>query len=444
MNRIFLRIRPLALAVDREWNWIAQPRSTALLIAIANLSAALVISSCSASFTSLQSAATATNPLNVTSNSHVVVMEYEAWFGPNAMTFANFPAKPALQSPDMQALGGGYDSADPAVIKQHVSWLEAIGVDAALIEVTNNVSCIFNSQGFIDKYLPNCTPTFRSSNQTIRNNTGNLYPAWNSLGTNLKLIPMVGGVDNDVMYPDQDGTTALEKEIRYFGALLQSYPNLSVIYQGKPLMIVFLGAAQDPSTADNPLWYQIEMFLQSHPDIANKYTFRFMAGYLDSQPGLWQSTKTPTAPVQISPSYGFWSWVDRLNTGCAVSGCPFYPSYNQAGSRIENFTVSVATVGAEGGWGCPNPNSSPYCPDDSLRFGNNPNETYITFTSFMTYAKQLNPIFLIIHQFNEFTPPDEGFDANSTDDVEPANLWGTSALTNVQHQIQAYRQTVGP
>ena len=413
-------------------------------MALASLSAILVVSSCSTTFAPPQTGGAAAGALNVGSDSHVVVMEYEAWFGPNAMNFRNVPAKPALQSPDMEALGGGYDSADPAVIQQHVSWLEAIGVDAALIEVTNNVSCIFNSQWFIDTYLPNCTPSFRSSNRTIRDNTGNLYPAWNSLGTKLKLIPMVGGVDNDVLYPDQDGTTAFEREIGYFGGLLQRYPNLSVIYLGKPLMIVFLGAAQDPNAADNPLWYQIEVFLRGHPDIANKYTFRFMAGYLDSQPRLWQSPKSPTAPVQISSAYGFWSWVDRLNTGCAISGCPYYPSYNRTGSRVENFTVSLATDGAEGGWGCPNPNSAPYCPDDSLRFGNDPNQSYVTFNPFMTYAKQLNPIFLIVHQFNEFTPPDEGFDANSNDDVEPASLWGTGALTNVQQQIQAYRQTVGP
>jgi len=53
-------------------------------------------------------------PLVVDRNSHIVVMEYEAWFGPNAVTFQGTAAKPILQSADMQAVGGGYDSADPA------------------------------------------------------------------------------------------------------------------------------------------------------------------------------------------------------------------------------------------------------------------------------------------------------------------------------------------
>ena len=59
--------------------------------------------------------------------------------------------------------------------------------------------------------------------------------------------------------------------------------------------------------------------------------------------------------------------------------------------------------------------------------------------SWLTHAS-LDPIFLIIHQFNEFVPPDEGFDADTNDDVEPANLWGSGDLEIVRHQILMYRQ----
>lgn len=382
-------------------------------------------------------AALPVGPLVVDQNSRVVVMEYEAWFGPKAVTFQGFSAMPLLQSADMQPVGGGYDSADPAVIKQHVAWLEDLGVDAAISEVTNNVSCIFNSEWFVKKYVPNCTPSFRTYNRNIRDNTGNLYPAWSALGTRLKLIPLLGGIDGDVLIKDQDGKTAFEKEVRFFGEHLRKYPNRSVIYEGKPLMLIFLGAAQDPNPADHPLWYRIEQFLAHHPEIGKKYTFKLMAGYLDSQPDLWVTPGTPVGPVEISPAYGFWSWVDRLNTSCTEPLCPYYPSYNQVGSRVENFTASIATAGQDG-WGCPNPNAPPYCPDDALRFGSDGG--YDTFDSFMTYAKQLDPIFLVIHQFNEFAPPDEGFDANTHDDIEPADLWGRGSLKAVKDEIQAYRQ----
>lgn len=402
-----------------------------VLVTRLSLTLALLLAS------SLASASSA-GPLVVDSNSRIVVMEYEAWFGPHAVTFQGFSAMPLLQSADMQVVGGGYDSADPAVIKQHVAWLEYMGVDAAISEVTNNVSCIFNSEWFVKKYVRNCSPSFRSYNQTIRNNTGNLYPAWTAFGTRLKLIPLLGGIDNNVLYKDQDGKTAFEKEVEYFGARLRRYPDLNVIYAGKPLMLIFVGAAQDPNPADHPLWFRIEQFLQHHPEIGEKYTFKLMAGYLDSQPDLWATQGTPDGPVEISPAYGFWSWVDRLNTSCTEPLCPYYPSYNQAGSRVENFTASIATAGQDG-WGCPNPNTLPYCPDDALRFGSE--GTYATFAAFMTYAKQLDPIFLIVHQFNEFGPPDEGFDANTHDDIEPANLWGKGALKIVKQEIEAYRQT---
>jgi len=380
-------------------------------------------------------------PLIVDANSHLVVMEYEAWFGPKAVTFHTSAAMPLLQSKDMQSVGGGYDSAGPAVMQQQVAQMEYMGVDAAIADLTNNVSCIFNGEWFIKKYVPNCRPSFRTYNQNIRDNTGNLFPAWTKLGTRLKLIPQLGGFDQNVLFKDQDGKTALEKEIDFFGSLLQKYPERQVIYQGKPLMLIFLGAAQDPDRSDNPLWFQISKFLKNHPQIEGRYTFKMIAGYLDSQPDLWAAKDVPTGPVKINPAYGFWSWVDRLNPTCTVTPfCPYYPSYNeirdQDVARVENFTASIATA-AQQGCGCPNSEAPPYCPDDALRFGKN--ERYDTLDSFMTYARQLEPIFLIIHQFNEFVPPDEGFDANTTDDIEPANLWGFGALEAVHQQIRLYR-----
>jgi hypothetical protein len=60
----------------------------------------------------------------------------------------------------------------------------------------------------------------------------------------------------------------------------------------------------------------------------------------------------------------------------------------------------------------------------------------------MDYARQLQPIFLILHQFNEFNSSDEGWDANTNDDIEPANQWGAQDLNIVKGQIQAYRAAV--
>jgi hypothetical protein len=54
------------------------------------------------------------------------------------VTFQNAEAMPWLQSPDMQAVGGGYDSADPHVIAQHLRWMQYMGIDAVTIDLTNN------------------------------------------------------------------------------------------------------------------------------------------------------------------------------------------------------------------------------------------------------------------------------------------------------------------
>jgi hypothetical protein len=57
----------------------------------------------------------------------------------------------------------------------------------------------------------------------------------------------------------------------------------------------------------------------------------------------------------------------------------------------------------------------------------------------MAEARELDPIFLFLHQFNEFTAPDEGFDPQTDDDIEPANLWGAGSIDTVRHQIFIYR-----
>ena len=190
-------------------------------------------------------------------------MEYENWFGPQARNFQTAPAIPLLQSADMLSLGGGYDSADPAVIQTHIEWFQYMGVDAALIKVTNNVSCIFNSQ---------C------------------------------------------------GLPRNSRSFSYF--LAQGRIQIGLITRyGFRSRIFLVRILKSQLSTPSSYWQAI-----------------------DSQPDLWANQGAAAGPVEISPSYGLWSWVDRLNPTCDVQPfCPYYPSYNRAGSRVENFTVSIAT-----------------------------------------------------------------------------------------------------
>lgn len=78
-----------------------------------------------------------------------------------------------------------------------------------------------------------------------------------------------------------------------------------------------------------------------------KYTFRIVAGYLDSQPQFWQNpSQTPNGPIEIAPQYRFWSVVDRYKSKFSL-----YPTYSTVPgdrTKAENFTASIATAAQNG------------------------------------------------------------------------------------------------
>jgi hypothetical protein len=378
-------------------------------------------------------AGVADRPLVVDDRSHIVILEYEAWFGPHAVTFQNAEAMPLLRSEDMEQVGGGYDSADPHVIEQHVRWMQYVGVDAASIDVTNNVGCIFSTGPVSKKFCNPPDELFRRQNRNILKNTANLYPAWAKLATPLKLVPLLGCQTPLDLAIGSDGKSGFQKEVEYFGRLTEQYPQLSVRYFGRPLMLVYVGTPVNLNIVDRA------KAILHKTGLDTKYTIRIDAGYLDSQPAFWANpNKQPDGPIRIAPQYGFWSVVDRYKPAFSL-----FPTYNIiAGSRgdVENFTVSIATAG-QNGWGCPQP---VYCPDDALRYGSD-GSSYVTLENFMTLAGQLQPRFLILDQFNEFTMPDEGWNADTSDDSEPTqrpNGWGFSALQAMKDEITKYRRGI--
>ncbi|HTA64083.1 MAG TPA: hypothetical protein VK753_01140 [Xanthomonadaceae bacterium] len=415
-------MRGIALAsIVSHTAWGSHALSLAVVLALA------LLATTPASASSMGAAAG--SPLRVDVHSHVVVMEYEAWFGPNAVTFQDAEAMPVLQSADMQGVGGGYDSADPQVIRQHVAWMQYMGVDAALVDLSNNVGCIFSQGPASTKFCDPADAGFRQSNRIIRDNTGNLYPAWSALGTPLKLIPLLGCLDERDLATGDDGKSGLQKETEYFGHLMATYPGLDVDYLGHPLMLLYIG-----TPVDTALLARARVVLHKS-GLDARYTIRIVAGYLDSQPEFWlDPNQQPTRSIQIAPLDDLWSWVDRLSLANGL-----YPTYNAVAdtvpARAENFTAAIATAG-ENGWGCPEPT---YCSDDALRFRG---PFYATLDDFMGIATRLDPIFLIVHQFNEFNRGDEGWNADTSDDIEPTREpggWGYGGLRAVHDRIERYR-----
>ncbi|MBV8373132.1 MAG: hypothetical protein JOY69_07705, partial [Candidatus Eremiobacteraeota bacterium] len=231
----------------------------------------------------LQPSPAAGSPLVVGPSDHVVVLEYEAWFGPKAENFSDAEAMPILQSADMKPFGGGYDSADPRVIAQHLQWMQYMDVDAAMIDLTNNVGCIFSTGPVSRRYCNPASEAFRASNRAIRANDANLYPAWTALRTPLKLIPLIGCQTKLDVARDASGVSGFQKAIEFFGNLIARYPGLSVVYGGHSLMTVYLGTPANPW-----LLRQCRAVIRTNA-LAQRYTFRFTTGYLDSQWPFWKN-----------------------------------------------------------------------------------------------------------------------------------------------------------
>ncbi len=364
------------------------------------------------------------SPLVVGPSSRVVVMEYEAWFNPlfNPQLFSTAAYRPLLTS---STVTEGYDSSDPAVINQHVAWLTELGVDAVIAEQTNGGPCDFGdllmcrqfmeSLGTLAQYAEEYTATIHAINQGAMN----LYPAFSSRATNIKLIPMVDGQDLLMYQPRGDGQIPFNVQIDgYYQKVLQ-YPNLSVIYQGKPLLLVYLGAAQNPGDPNSVL----NNALAATQAWQDRFTVRLMAGFIESQPYLWSSTSGGIAGLhEINPAYKLWTWIDRLNPAYGLLA-----SYAVDGGRVEAFTVTSAAVST-----------------DAVAWWNGADTTLYrngaTYTDFFNYARQLDPIFLIVNQFNEFSgPPDQGADIEHSNDIEPTQQWGHARFNVVKQKLCEYR-----
>jgi hypothetical protein len=70
-----------------------------------------------------------------------------------------------------------------------------------------------------------------------------------------------------------------------------------------------------------------------------------------------------------------------------------------------------------------------------------PDVTHQLLDAFMAEARKLDPIFLIVHQFHEFGPAGEGFDANPMTISSPRTCRGYTACRSVTQQMRLYRES---
>lgn len=354
----------------------------------------------------------AAHSLNVLSDNHLVVMEYEAWFGPKAVQFEGSAAVPTLSSASMKAVGRvGYDSADPAVIKQHVAWMRQIGVDAIVLDESNAVSCAYAQD--IGAFCGTGGAAFHEHLQAISSNNAAIYDYYRDNKVPLKIIPLLDGQDEKGLVADAGGPCTMEKQLRHFKALMDAHPAQQVYYQGKPLIQIYGGT---PFKAN--MQAGINRML-ANTGLASAFTVRFTTGYTDSQSNLY--AKVPGLAGVRQMSQNIWSFLDRFRVEFSL-----LPTYSVSGGAVENFTVTSAFTG-KSSW------------DDAshgLRSAG-------TLNAYMDVAKKLRPTFLMINQFNEYVQPDQGNSTSTMNDIEPTNLTGTSSLDLFTAAVKDYRKSVG-
>ena len=355
----------------------------------------------------------ATHPLNVLSDNHLVVMEYEAWFGPNAVPFEGLAAVPTLSSASMKAVGRiGYDSSDPAVIKQHVAWMRKIGVDAIILDESNAVSCAYaqdvaalcSGQGGQEQH---------DRLQNIIKNNVAIYDYYRDNNVPIKIIPLLDGQDEHGIVADAGGASTLEKQLRHWKAVMDSHPNQVVYYQGKPLIQIYGGTP-----------FKLAMQTAVNKTLANTglsgaFTVRFTTGYTDDQSNLYARVPGLAGVRQMSTN--LWSFLDRFRVELGM-----LPTYSVSGGVVENLTVTSAFPGKPD-WNAPSTGQ----------------RSAGVLNAFMDVAKKLRPTFLIINQFNEYVQPDQGKTLATSNDIEPTNIGGTASLDLFTAAIADYRKAVG-
>lgn len=182
---------------------------------------------------------TSSGPLIVGPTSHVIVMEYEAWYNPlfnsNVQLFANY--QPLLTSKNVSI---GYDSTDPAIIDQHLKWFSDLGVDAITAEQSDGGPCDYGDAAMCAQFLGSSTNVapFTAVIHAINNGSFNDYTAFEQRGAPIKIIPVLDGRDALMFTARGDGQTPFDVQVGAFYKYMTQYPDMNVIYQGKPLLTV--------------------------------------------------------------------------------------------------------------------------------------------------------------------------------------------------------------
>lgn len=200
----------------------------------------------------------------ITDPDHLIIMEYETWFGPGYAHWGKEEATPIL---------GLYSSLDPRVLLQQNLWFDEMGINAVELDWTNNLTGRF--------------PDAQSRECISATNT--LLKVYGHMAQHPKFVFLVGPEHNHWI---SRRTTHYrgpwyKAEINYLYQHYvhnKKYEGWYLKYDGKPLLLLYLNGPRSTRP----------------PDIkSNRFTIRFVTAWL-------QTTH--------AERYGAWSWYDQVAT----------------------------------------------------------------------------------------------------------------------------------
>ena len=229
----------------------------------------------------------------VTDPDHLVILEYETWFGPGYAAWGREEATPIL---------GHYSSLDPRVLRQHALWFNEMGINAVELDWTNNLIAPFPSDP-----AKECIAAMDA-----------LLAVYGTMPQHPKII-MLMGPENNVWRDEHDvyaGPNFRQQMNYIYDHYIGNpkYSDMFVRYQGKPLMLYYLNGPRSVAP----------------PDLNDS---RFTTRYV----GAWLQTTH-------EERYGAWSWYDQnpvpttyKNATEALTVTDGYPAVHPAGAGLDNW-----------------------------------------------------------------------------------------------------------
>ncbi|MBE6586552.1 MAG: hypothetical protein E7645_08580 [Ruminococcaceae bacterium] len=280
-------------------------------------------------------------------------------------------------------LYGAYSSDDEKVIRRHGEQLRDAGVDFVFVDWSNNT-----------EYDPVTMREHRADFRMIEEATDKLFDVWATIEGAPKICIFVG--------PGHNGPKTIESgdHQRKVDQVWRDYvtnpdrADMYFHYDGKPLLICYGATPTMYGARPSSMWDD------------NRFTVRWMTGYVGQQGGLFRS-----ATLQ---SLGYWSWEER--------GAQTYTVHN---GMVEAVTVTAATrkQASEGEEG--------YIPEAGRQNG-------FTFKKQVQRACDLGARIMLIVSWNEWTTSEQP-SIEVSKDMEPSVTYGTFYLDLMREQIKKFK-----